>query len=141
MGKLNLAAGIFVVLALLGAAYGVDIALRHGFDDSWPAHARYHLVVSGLHLVTLSLLTGAAAIGGLRRRRRAAWVTLAIVAPATWAAWPLARLVAGQPPPGWVQLLTLGAVLMALFALAISFRPIFDGDRGPSRPSAPPIGE
>jgi hypothetical protein len=151
MKKLNLAAGIFVYLALQGFVYGADIAWRHGFDRSWPAHARYHVVVSGIHIITLALMTAVAAIGGLRRRRRAAWLTLAIVSTVGWAAWPVARMLAGEPPAGWVQIVTFGSALAALFALAISYGPVFDArvaDRAPppdhldaGRPSAPPVGE
>jgi hypothetical protein len=149
--KLNLAAGIFVYLALQGFVYGADIAVRHGFDRSWPAHARYHVVVSGIHIIALSLMTAVAAIGGLRRRRRAAWLTLAVVSTVGWAAWPAARAIAGEPPAGWVQLVTFGSVIAALVALGISYGPVFDGRRAersrdaedvsPGRPSAPPVGE
>lgn len=143
MKKLNLAAGIFVYLALQGFVYGVDIVQRHGYDRSWPAHARYHVVVSGIHIVAMSLVTAVAAIGGLRRRRRAAWITLAILSTVAWGAWPIARAIAGQPPPPWVQAVTMGSFAAALLALAISFKPIFDAEglAGPARPSAPPVGE
>jgi len=140
MKKLDVASWIFLGLALFGIAYGIDIASRHGFDQSWPAHARYHVVVSGIHIVVLSLVTAIMA-GGLRRRRRSAWITLAIVSTFGWAAWPIARSIAGEPPPGWVQLVTIGALGAAIVGLAISFRPIFAGDPVGSRPSAPNIGE
>jgi len=149
--KLNLAAGIFVYLALQGFVYGADIAVRHGFDRGWPAHARYHVVVSGIHIVAMSLMTAVAAIGGLRKRRRAAWLTLAIVSTVGWAAWPIARVLAGQPPAAWVQIVTFGSALAALIALGISYGPVFDArlrepralgeDVSPGRPSAPPVGE
>lgn len=151
MKKLNLAAGIFVYLALQGFVYGADIAVRHGFDRTWPAHARYHVVVSGIHIIAMSIMTAIAAIGGLRKRRRAAWLTLMVVSTVGWAAWPIARLLAGEPPPGWVQLVTFGSAVAAFIALAISYGPVFDARRveratpgedvSPGRPSGPPVGE
>ena len=140
MKKLDVASWIFLGLALFGIVYGLDIASRHGLDQGWPPNARYHVVVGGIHVVVLSLVTAIMA-GGLRRRRRSAWVTLAVVSLLGWAAWPIARSVAGEPPPGWVQLVTIGALAAAVVALAISFRPIFAGDSVGSRPSAPNIGE
>mgnify|MGYP000679834826 CR=1 FL=1 len=45
-----------VHFALQGFVYGVDIMLRHGNDPAWPAHARYHVMVSGVHIVALALI-------------------------------------------------------------------------------------
>jgi hypothetical protein len=126
MSRLKAAAAIFVYLALQGFVYGVDIILRHGLDRSWPAHARYHVVVSGIHIVSLAAITLVHAVGGLRKRRRTSWLTLAVVSTVAWAAWPIARLVAGEPPPAWVQLVTAGSLLLALFGLWLAYGPCFD---------------
>ncbi len=125
MGRRNVAAGIFVYLALQGFVYGADIVHRHGFDESWPQHARYHVVVSGVHMIAMALMTVVAALGGLRKARRSAWITLAIVSTVGWAAWPIARALAGEPPPFWVQLVTGGSFLAAAVALGLTFRDCF----------------
>jgi len=142
MRKLNLAAGLFVALALLGLVCGVVVAIRRGYDDGWPSGARFQAVVSGIHIIVLSLVSAVAGVVGLRRRRRAAWFTLVIVGVIGWAAWPLASVLSGEAPAAWFSAVTFGALAAALFALAISFRPNFDaeGEAG-GRPSGPPIGE
>lgn len=136
MNRLNLAAAIYVYLALQGLVYGVDIMLRHGNDPAWPAHARYHVMVSGVHIVALALITGLLAIGGLRKARRTAWLALAVVSSVGWAAWPLARLLAGEPPPLFVQAVTGGSLVAALVALGVSYGPCFQAPhpQGPSQP-------
>src|SRR5207249_8850597 len=99
---------------------------RHGFDTTWPAHARYHVVVSGVHIIAMALMSGVVAVGGLRKRRRAAWTALAIITTLAWLGWPIARFIAGeQPPPTWVLLVTGSSALAAVVALAISYRPCF----------------
>ena len=141
MKKLDVASWIFLALAVFGFGYGLSLAFGHGADPSWPARARYQVVVGGLHMATLALVTAIMA-GGLRRRRRSAWITLAVVTTLGWAAWPLARLVGGEPPAGWAQIATTLAFAAAVVALGISFRSVFDGDHPASgRRSAPPIGE
>jgi hypothetical protein len=131
MTRLNVAAGIFVYLALQLTVYGADIIYRHGFDTTWPPHARYHVVVSGVHIIAIAFMSAVVAVGALRKRRRTAWTALAIITTLAWAGWPIARLVAGEhPPPLWVLLVTASSIVVAIIALAISFRPCFarEGD-------------
>ena len=126
MNRLNLAAGIFVYLAVQLTAYGADIIYRHGFDTSWPAHARYHVVVSGVHIIAMALMSAVVAIGGLRKRRRAAWTALALITTLAWLGWPIARFIAGEhPPPVWVLLVTGSSAVVAAVALVISYKPCF----------------
>jgi len=128
MTKLNCAVAIFLGLSLLMLAYGIDIILRHGADPAWPGHARYHVTLSGLHMVTFSTMLVVAAVGGLRKRRRSAWIMLAIASTLGCASWPLARLLAGDPPPVSVQL-HLGIALVAgLVGLALSGKYCFGYD-------------
>jgi hypothetical protein len=68
------------------------------------------------------------AIGGLRKARKTAWLTLAIVGTLGWLSWPIARAVAGEPPPVWVQMVTGLSGVAALIALAISWKPVFRPD-------------
>ncbi len=125
MNRLNVAAGIFIYLALQALVYGLDIAYRHGFDPTWQPHARYHVFISGIHIIAMAGMTVISALGGLRKARRSAWLTLAMVCTVGWAAWPLARAVAGEPPPLWVQLVTGGSFVLGLVALYISYGPCF----------------
>src|SRR5258708_38087601 len=99
MTKLNCAVAIFLGLSLLMLAYGIDIILRHGADPAWPGHARYHVRLSGLHMVTFAPVLAVAADGGVRRRRRRPWVLLAVPSTLGRGWWPLARLFVGEPPP------------------------------------------
>ena len=127
MKNVKIASAIFVYLAVQGLAYGADIIYRHAFEPTWPAHARYHVMLNGLHVIVFALVTAVVAIGGLRKARRTAWITLAIVGTLGWLSWPLARAIAGEPPALWVQLVTGFSGLAALLALAISYKPIFSG--------------
>jgi len=125
MNRLKLATAIFLCLAAQGLVYGVDIVIRHGFDPAWPAHARYHVALSGIHIVTLALITAVAALGGLTKARRSAWIMLAIASTVGWSAWPLGRFVAGEPPPPLTIALTTGSLAAGLLALALSYGPCF----------------
>lgn len=133
MTRIKVAAAIFVYLAVQGLAYGADIIHRHAFEPTWPAHARYHVMLNGLHVIVFALVTAVVAIGGLRKARRTAWITLAIVGTLGWLSWPIARAIAGEPPPMWVQLVTGLSGLAALVALGISYKPIFSGSSAPTR--------
>jgi nitroreductase len=141
MKKLDVASWLFLGLAVFGLVLGIEQTLGHGTNENWPAHARTTAVVGGLHIVALALVTGIMA-GGLRRRRRSAWITLSIVTTIGWAAWPIARVLVGDPQSAWEQIATTLALAVAVVGLGISFRSIFDADSpASSRRSAPPIGE
>ena len=141
MKKLDVASWLFLGLAVFGLVHGAAQTFGPGVDPHWPGDARTVAVVGGLHMMTLGLVTAIMA-GGLRRRRRSAWIILLIVTTLGWAAWPLARLLVGDPQPAWTQITTTLALALAVIALGISFRSIFDADSPAStRRSAPPVGE
>ncbi len=127
MTRLKIAVAIFMYLAVQGLVYGIDIVQRHGFDQSWPAHARYHVTLSGIHIVTLAGITAVAALGGLLKARRSAWIMLAIASTVGWSAWPVGRFIAGEPPPPMVIAVTAGSFVAALIALALAWGPCFRG--------------
>src|SRR5438270_594677 len=125
MNKLNFAVAVFVFLALVLVLYAIDIIVGHSFDSSWPGHARYHVALSGLHLITFAAVIAVVAIDGLRRRRRSAWITLAIASILGTASWPVARAMVGDPPAWWVQSVFAVALLGSLLALALSYKECF----------------
>src|SRR5688572_28590030 len=111
MTRLRVATAIFLCLAVQGLVYGIDIVVRHGFAPAWPAHARYHVAFSGMHIVTLGSIAAVAALGGLSEARRSAWIMLAIASTVGWSAWPLGRFIGGEPPPPLTIALTTGSLV------------------------------
>ena len=74
---LNAAAWIFVVVAFFMAAPGVaDGIPLHGFDQSWPDHARFHLAWATASKVGFSLTAATVALIPLRRAERWSWWVL-----------------------------------------------------------------
>ena len=75
--KLNYAAWIFVVVAAFVALQGVvDGIPLHGFDQSWPDHARFHLAWATASKVGFSLMAATVALIPLRRAERWSWWVL-----------------------------------------------------------------
>ena len=130
MNRLNIGIAVFILIALEAIAYAVEIMFRHGFDTAWPTHARYHLMVSAVQIVAIAIVSVVIALTGLRKRSRDSWLALAVLSLITWAGWPLARLVTGEPTPAPAILFIAGCLAAVLVALALTYSPCFSKDDG-----------
>src|SRR5262245_37430405 len=88
---------IFGGLAALGIAYSVEVISRHGSDPAWPTHARYHLVVSAIHIIGMSLASLVLVWTSARKGSKPSWFALAILSLGAGIAWPVARWLTGEP--------------------------------------------
>jgi hypothetical protein len=75
--RLNVAAWIIVIVASLLAIQGVaDGIPLHGFDQSWPDHARFHLAWATASKIGFCLAAATIALIPLRRAERWSWWVL-----------------------------------------------------------------
>lgn len=74
---LNISAWIFVVMAGIVALQGlIDGLPRHGFDASWPDHARFHVTLAAFSQLGFCAMAATVALIPLRRAERWSWWAL-----------------------------------------------------------------
>ena len=77
--KLTIASWIFVVMAFVLAVQGVVDGLpMHGFDQSWPDHARFHITWATASKVGFCLTVGIIALIPFRKAERWSWWALLV---------------------------------------------------------------
>ena len=120
---LNGAAWIFVIVAAVVGLQGVvDGIPLHGFDLTWPDHARFHLTWATASKVGFCLTIVVVSLIPFRRAERWSWwVLLAFVVLGNYSLIP-AAIWQGSGPRGGTEI-PIGIVFTALFvALAMSWR-------------------
>lgn len=124
--RVNIAAWIFVLIAMAGALQAVvDGIPRHGFDMSWPDHARFHLTWGVANQVGFSLAAVLVALIPLRKGERWSWWVLFLWVLlgnfSLFAAW----LWQGSGPRPGFEIPIGVAVIALLVALGLSIRVAF----------------
>ena len=121
--KLNVAAWIFVVMAFILAVQGVvDVLPRHGFDQSWSDHARFHITWATASKVGFCLTAGIIALIPLRKAERWSWwVLLVFTVFGNMSLIPAAIWQGSGPRAGFEIPIAIGFVAL-LVALILSFR-------------------
>ena len=121
--KLNVAAWIFVVMAFILAVQGVVDGLpRHGFDQSWSDHARFHITWATASKVGFCLTAGIIALIPLRKAERWSWwVLLVFTVFGNMSLIPAAIWQGSGPRAGFEIPIAIGFVAL-LVALILSFR-------------------
>ena len=121
--KLNVAAWIFVVMAfVLGVQGIVDGLPMHGFDKSWPDHARFHVTWATASKVGFCITVGLIALIPFRRAERWSWWALLVFTIfGNLSLIPSAILQGRGPRAGFEAPIAIG-FLALIVALALSFR-------------------
>jgi hypothetical protein len=121
--KLNIASWIFVVMASLLAMQGVVDGLpMHGFDQSWPDHARFHIVWATASKVGFCLTIGLIALIPLRKGERWSWwALLAFTVFGNLSLIPAAIWQGSGPRAGFEIPIAIGVIAL-LLGLILSFR-------------------
>jgi hypothetical protein len=121
--KLNVASWIFVVMAFVLAVQGVVDGLpMHGFDQSWPDHARFHITWATASKVGFCLTAGIIALIPLRKAERWSWwVLLAFTVFGNLSLIPAAIWQGSGPRAGFEIPIAIGFVAL-LLGLILSFR-------------------
>lgn len=121
--KLNVAAWIFVLMAFVVGVQGIADGLpMHGFDKTWPDHARFHVTWATANKVGFCLTAAIVALIPLRRRERWSWwVLLIFTVLGNYALIPSAIWQGSGPRAGFEIPIAVG-FLALLIALVLSFR-------------------
>jgi len=129
--RLTVSAWTFIVSALFaGSVPFTDFLPNHAFDETWPGHARFHIMMAASHLFALALLTILIAWFPFRAGRPWSWFALGLYWIFGLGLIPLIAYWQGSGPPMRPLVLVSLALLATLAALVFSWRPIF-------RPRAP----
>ena len=65
---------VFTIIPLLAAvALAVDLIPKHGFDMSWPDHARFHATWASAKFLALGIVVALIAQNALKKAERWAW--------------------------------------------------------------------
>ncbi len=121
--NLNVASWIFVVMAFVLAVQGVVDGLpMHGFDYSWPDHARFHVTWATASKVGFCITVGLIALIPFRRAERWSWWALLVFTVfGNLSLIPSAILQGSGPRAGFEVPIAIG-FLALIVALALSFR-------------------
>lgn len=69
---------VFTLVPLAAAvALALDLIPKHGFDPSWPEHARFHATWASAKFLALGLVVALIAQNAFRRGERWAWWAMA----------------------------------------------------------------
>jgi hypothetical protein len=129
--NLNVASWIFVVMALALAVQGiVDGLPMHGFDHSWPDHARFHVTWATASKVGFCITVGLIALIPFRRAERWSWWALLVFTIfGNVSLIPSAILQGSGPRAGFEAPIAIGFIALVV-ALALSFRIGFPAKEG-----------
>jgi hypothetical protein len=121
--RLSIAAWIFVVMAFVLAVQGVvDGIPMHGFDQSWPDHARFHLSWATASKVGYCLTIGVIAFIPLRRAERWSWWALLVFTVFANLSLVPAAIWQGSGPRAGFEIPIAVSFLALLVGLGLSFR-------------------
>ena len=126
--RLNVAAWIFVAVAVLAAAQvAKDLIPNHAFDTTWPVHARFHVIWGAANHIGFALLAAAVALFPLRRGEAWSWWALLLwVLLGNYSIFVAMLLQPGAVTLGPIYLTAMAAGYSALLvALGLSFRVAF----------------
>jgi hypothetical protein len=121
--KLNIASWIFVVMASLLAIQGVIDGLpMHGFDHSWPDHARFHITWATASKVGFCLTVAIIALIPLRKGERWSWWALVVFTIFGNLSLVPAAIWQGSGPRAGFEIPIAIAFIALLVGLVLSFR-------------------
>jgi hypothetical protein len=121
--KLTVAAWIFVVMAFLVAFQGVFDGFRmHGFDQSWPDHARFHMTWATATTVGFCVTVALVALIPFRRGERWSWWALSIFTVFGNYSLIPAAIWQGSGPRAIFEIPIAIGFMALLIALILSFR-------------------
>jgi hypothetical protein len=129
--NLNIASWIFAGTAFVLAVQGVVDGLpMHGFDQSWPDHARFHVTWAAASKVGFCITVGLIALIPFRRAERWSWWALLVFTVFGYVSLiPSAILQGSGPRAGFEVPIAIGCITL-LVALALSFRIGFPSKQG-----------
>jgi hypothetical protein len=116
MQKLHYIAGVSIVVYTTLLVSGM---VKHVVDESWPIHARFHVMQAQFSAAGLGLLSLFILFTGFKRREPWAWWALLVnwVAMFSGGFW-LSYVVTGDGPPGVRTFITTG-IFTAWTAVAL----------------------
>jgi hypothetical protein len=117
MRKMNYVVGASVVIYTTLLVSGM---VKHVVDESWPIHARFHVMQAQFSAAGMGLLSLFILFTGFKRREPWAWWALLVnwVAMFSGGFW-LSYLVTGDGPPGVRTFITTG-IFTAWTAVALA---------------------
>ena len=129
--KLNMASWIFVVMAFVLAVQGVVDGLpMHGFDQSWPDHARFHITWATASKVGFCLTVGIIALIPFRKAERWSWWALLVFTVFGNLSLLPAAIWQGSGPREGFEIPIAIAFIALLVGLVLSFRVGFPKKKG-----------
>ena len=121
--NLKIASWIFVVMAIVLAVQGaIDGLPMHGFDLSWPDHARFHVTWATASKVGFCITVALIALIPFRKAERWSWWALLVFTVfGNMSLIPSAMLQGSGPRAGFEVPIAIGLIAL-IVALALSFR-------------------
>jgi hypothetical protein len=121
--KLNIASWIFVVMAFILAVQGVIDGLpMHGFDQSWPDHARFHITWATASKVGFCITVGMIALIPFRKAERWSWWALLVFTVFGNISLLPAAIWQGSGPRAGFEIPIVIGLIALLAGLVLSFR-------------------
>jgi hypothetical protein len=119
----QISAWIFVIIAAIVGLQGLlDGLPRHGVDDSWPAHARFHVTQGALSQLGFCLVAAIIALIPFRRGDRWSWWALFVFALlGCFSLFPAAMVQGSGPQEKFIPLIAV-VHLALVVALGLSWK-------------------
>ena len=109
---------VFTIIPLLAAlALAIDLIPKHGFDLSWPDHARFHATWASAKFLALGIVVALIAQNALKKAERWAWWAMLTYLLIGMGGIVPAMLWHGDGPP--TRPLVMVSIMVVLMVIAL----------------------
>ena len=121
---------VFTLIPLLAAAaLAADLIPKHGFDLSWPEHARFHATWASAKFLALGIVVALVAQNAFKQGERWAWWTMLIYLVVGIGGMVPAMLWHGDGPPTRPLIMVGVFTVLMVVALILSAKTAFSSER------------
>jgi uncharacterized membrane protein len=121
---------VFTLVPLIAAvALAADLIPKHGFDLSWPEHARFHATWASAKFLALGIIVALIAQNAFKRAERWAWWSMLLYLVVGVGGMIPAILWHGDGPPTRPLVMIVIMVVLMVIALFLSAKTAFSNEK------------